>query len=325
MNRSNLFIFNSELKDIRRLIFRLCLLCLPFFVAAVFIFAVDPFNFLSTSGTIPEEIKRPVALQFNPPFWKLNKFERDPMQFVLLGDSRMASLETGIINEISGDEYTNLAYGGASMREIIDTFWVVAKKVRLRRVYVGVSLEKYNDYEITDRLTFYKSAVENPALYFVNRAVWEAAYYDLEGYLTGVKFTVGTPSTNREEFWLEELQLTAAYYRKYAEPKKYRKELLEMSNYCLNNGIELRFIIFPTHIDAQNVILESGFQAKNETFRQDLMKCGDVYDFDWPTDLTRNRSNFDDPMHIKQGMRQMVIAEVWTNELKYGRLFPYAH
>lgn len=293
----------------------------PFLLAALFILTVDPFNFFQTNGVIPDDVKRPIALQFNPPLWKLNRFEKDPKEFVLLGDSRMAALETEVIKEISGDDYANLAYGGASLREVINTFWLIAKKTQLKKVFIGISLEKYNDYEIADRVNSYVAVRDNPLIYFVNHEVWQASYYNVIGYLKGTKFTLGTTNMSKEEFWQEELQITDRYYKKYVEPKKYRQDLLEISDYCQKNNIELKFIIFPTHVDVQKLITDEGLQAQNSALRSDFTKYGDVYDFDWSNDLTENKNNFRDPVHTNQDTRRTIIAEIWKNELKYGKLF----
>ncbi len=324
MNHSNLFIFNSEKRDVVKLTVRLAWFGLPFLLAALFILIIDPFDFFEAAGVIPDEIKRPIAMQLNPPLWKLNRFEKDPKEFILLGDSRMAPLETEVIKEVSGEDYANLGYGGASVREIIETFWIIVKKTPPKKVFIGVNLEKYNDYEVTNRVSSYAAIHENPAIYFVDHGVWEAAYYNIRGYWGKAKFTLGTPNMTREEFWQEDLKTWGLYYKKYAEPKKYRQDLLEISKYCRKNGIELKFIIFPAHIDAQKLITDAGFQTQNEALHRDLTACGDVYDFNWANDLTENENNFLDPVHVNQETRRVIITEVWKNDLKYGKLLFYA-
>lgn len=324
MSRSNSSISNSETTDFLKLVNRLMLFSIPFLVLAAIILAIDPFNFFNVATIIPDEIKRPVAMQFNPPFWKLSKFEKDPKEFILIGDSRMAPLETDVIKDISGDDYANLGYGGASIQEGIGTFWFVTKLVKPKKVFIGVNPEKYNGYEITDRLSSYNSVRENPALYFVNQAVWESAYYDVNGYLTGAKFTVGTPQMTKEEFWQDDLAVTAKYYQKYADPKNYRRQLLEIADYCRKNNIDLSFIIFPTHADSQQLIVNANFQPQNAAMRRDLQACGKVYDFDWLNELTENKDNFEDPVHTTKPVRQIIIQEIWGNQLKYGKLLPAA-
>ncbi len=299
---------------------KLAIFLTPFLLAAGFITFIDPYNFLGFSHRIPDSIKFPIARDFNPCFWQLNKFEKNPTENVLLGDSRMAPLDTEVIKEISGEDYTNLGFGGGSIREIIESFWIVAQRVKLKKVFIGINPEKYNDYEITNRVIFYQAAKENIGLYFVNQAVWEAAYYDFYQYLSGTKVDISGTTMSKEDFWKFELEITGKYYQKFAEPKKYREELAKIAEYCKKNNIKLSLIIFPTHVDTQKLIVEANFTEQSKQMREDFSSWGDVYDFDWENDLTRNKENFLDPVHVNRENQEVMIKEIWGNNFKYGRL-----
>ncbi len=321
MNRSSSSISNSETADFSRLAKRLVVLLLPFLLAAGLIFVVDPFNFFAVSQIIPKDIKAPIASQFNPCFWQLNKFEHEPRENVLLGDSRMILLP-GEVKEVSGEDYANLGFGGGTVREIVDAFKVVSKKVALKKVYIGLNLDKYNDYEINNRMTFYNAAHENPALYFLNQAVWQTAYYEVKTALSGEKFKIGVPNMSKDEFWDEELAVETKYYEKYVEPVKYRKELSELAAFCRENNIKLSFIIFPTHVDAQQLIANTQMIENREKMLKDFNSGGDVYDFDWSNELTANKNNFNDPVHMNADVRKIVTREIWTNRFKFARFYP---
>ena len=119
---------------------------LPFLLAITLILVVDPFNFIGFGKAIRDSIKFPIARDLNPCFWQLNKFDKNPTENVLLGDSRMAPIDTDIVKQVSGEDYTNLGFGGGSVKEITETFWIVAKRQKLKNVFIGVNPEKYNDY-----------------------------------------------------------------------------------------------------------------------------------------------------------------------------------
>lgn len=322
MNHSNLSISNSKFQwfDAKKLFKRLFLFSIPFLSGISFITVIDPYNFLNISPVVPENIKFEVARQFNPCFWKLNKFEQSPNPFVLIGDSRMAPFEPEIIKEISGKDYANLGYGGATVKEIIETFWIVSKQINLKEVYISVNLDKYNDYEITNRVEFYKTARENSAIYFVNRGVWESAYYNLRMLLLDEKFSVGVPAMTKDEFWNEEIVIQRKYYDKYAEPKNYRKELAKIAEYCRKNNIKLEFIIFPTHVDAQKIIVDANSSEWADSMRRDLIQWGKVYDFDWTNDLTKDKENFDDLVHINSQTRKIVAQGIWGNDNRFVKI-----
>ncbi len=45
---------------------------------------------------------------------------------------------------------------------------------------------------------------------------------------------------------------------------------------------------------------------------------GDI-DFDYPSELTRNRSNFTDPMHLSDEANRWLVEELATGERRFGR------
>jgi len=311
MSRNNSYIFNSEMADAIRLFKRLSVFAIPFIAAAVFIVAVDPFDYLGLTRFIPTDTKYSVARQIDPCFWRLIHFERSPTENILLGDSRMESINTQEVERASGEPFTNLAYGGGTLAESIDSFWIAAKRVKLKRVYMGVALTSYNDYEISNRVQFYSSVRENPSLYFINRGVWEASYYVLYSSLSGKEVKLGIPPMNKDEFWQEELGTLQKYYDKYAEPIKYRKELQSVSDYCRANGIELNFIIFPMHTDAQRQIVSSNMSAYAAAMRRDLSQFGNLFDLEVDNQINRNKDNFNDPIHTSHEIQAFIIDEVW--------------
>jgi hypothetical protein len=311
MNRSNLSISNSEIAEATRFFRRMVVFALPFVLAGAFILIVDPFEYFRVVKLIPTETKYSIAKQIDPCFWRLNRFESAPTENVLLGDSRMEAINPDVIKRVSGETYTNLAYGGGTLREAFDSFWIAARRINLKHVYLGVALTSYNDYEISNRVQFYSSVRGNLALYLVNRGVWESSLYDVESAISGKEIKLGVPQMNKDEFWQVELGILQKYYDKYVEPKKYRKELRDISEYCLANGIELNFIIFPMHVDAQRQLVDSKMLENSEKMRRDLSKFGRIFDFEVDNDINRDKANFNDPVHTNQFMQEMLINEIW--------------
>ena len=322
MNRSNLFIFNSEALEFARFFRRLALFSLPFVLAAGFIAAVDPFNFLPVKSFISDEVKSGIAPQLNPCLWKMIIFSRQPADKILLGDSRMQGIKPEDIEAVSGEKYFNFGFGGASLREVIDTFWFAAEQTRLQKVYIGVNLNVYNDYENVNRTQVYKSIGENPALYFINRTVWQAALSSAYSQLTNENLKIGVPTASRDEFWLEELEIMRSYYRKFVYPKKYRQELQKIADHCRRHNIELNFIIFPSHTDEQKLIKEANLENENRQMRLDLQELGTVYDFNTETGMTTGKANFDDPVHLGLSARRELVREIWEGNLINGRKLP---
>ena len=319
MNPSNLFTSSSELHDSLRLIRRGMLFGLPFIFALVFIVLVDPFNYLKLFSVFSSDIKMAVSPELNFCFWKMNEFERDPHDSILLGDSRMMGVKSDFVHDVTGETFSNMAYGGGTLREAIDTFWFAVEKTKLRKVFMGINLNNYNDYDISNRTRMYSSINENPALYFVNRTVWESAFYVAYKQLTKSSRRLGVPTMDRESFWQYELDIMRLSYSRYSPPKKYRQEIQKISEYCRQNNIELTFVIFPTHVEEQELIVEAHLESQNRAMREDLRTLGKVLDFQYDNEITREKANYDDPIHLGVRPLRILVKEVWGNELKFGQ------
>ena len=286
-----------------------------------FIAAIDPFGFVSTRSFLSHDIKLSTSLPLNPCLWKMTEFDRAPAKNILLGDSRMMALKTAVVETVAKEPYYNFAYGGGTLREAIDTFWFAAKRVHLERVYLGVNLETYNDYNYTERTKAYPSLKATPALYFVDRTVLRSALYGLYSWALNKDLKVGVPTMDREAFWAFELNdVMSSYFAKYVEPVRYRDELRQVSAYCRANGIRLAFVVFPTHVDVQNLIKRHGLEGQNEEMRTELAAMATLFDFDYPSELTTRRENFNDPLHTVRSASDELIGEVWGGKRVFARV-----
>jgi hypothetical protein len=52
-------------------------------------------------------------------------------------------------------------------------------------------------------------------------------------------------------------------------------------------------------------------QHQEERFKNDLQKLGDLYDFDFPSLLTKNKNNFKDPYHFSDSVGIIVVKELF--------------
>lgn len=314
-------VVGSEQDDIRRFLKRLAVFAIPMVLYVAFIMAIDPFSFVSTRSLLSHKIKTATSLPLNPCLWKMTEFDRAPATNILLGDSRMMALKTDVVETVAKVPYYNFAYGGGTLREAIDTFWFAAKRVHLERVYLGVNLETYNDYNYTERTKTYPSLKATPALYVVDRTVLRSALYGLYSWALNKDLKVGVPTMDREAFWAFELnEVMASYFSKYVEPVRYREELREVSAYCRAKGIRLVFVVFPTHVDAQNLITRHGLERQNERMRTELAAMATVFDFDYPNALTTRRENFNDPVHTVGSASAELIGEVWGGKRGVARV-----
>ena len=291
---------------------RAILLVLPLLVLCAAVVAIDPFDYFGISHLVPDRVKLETSYQLNACLWKMIQYARRPCPNLLLGDSRMLSLNEQDVSSVAGRPFANMAYGGASLNEVIQTFWFAATQTRIREAWIGFGFNMYDDYNYTNRTEAFLSMRQNPLLYFANRTVLKCAAYNVYYDYKGIDPKLGVPTETREQFWQEQLgPLTAAWYSRYVYPQIYHRELQKIAGYCRANHINLGFIIFPTHIDLQRRVYDFGLEDDYRRFKQDLSALATTFDFDYPNPITESRSNFRDPYHFTGAIGQKIIHQVW--------------
>jgi hypothetical protein len=223
---------------------------------------------------------------------------------------------------VSGSEYYNFAYGGGSLKEAIATFDYAGGLIDLRRVTIGLDLNTYNGSDTKDRVSEVKAALGKPLLYLTNNTVMLAAWKLTTSAVTGNPARIGKPVGDRAAFWRQQLDVTArVYLANYRDPSAYRAQLRRIAETCHSKGIELVFIIFPSHKDLMDKIGQYGLEEENRAMREDLAAMGTVYDFAWDNELTRNEASFRDPFHFSREVATEIIGTVWGGTGDHARVY----
>ena len=79
------------------------------------------------------------------------------------------------------------------------------------------------------------------------------------------------------------------------------------------------FWIPPTHIEFQQRKVDFGLEKFDQQFVSDLQSLGDLYDFDFNSDITRNKEDYHDPMHFSHKIGEIVYHEIFFNSPQYSR------
>ncbi len=285
-------------------------LAAPFLLLAMGVYWADPFC-LFGSPFIAREVKERSAFPLNTCLTKLIAFRHAPNANILLGDSRMGLIRPEEIERVSGAKFINLSYGGASLNEMVDTFWTANKAVPLKVVYMGFGFSLYNDYNFTNRTEPAMAIIDTPLLYFTNITVLKGAFYTARLRYAGTDPGLGLPTITREELWADELQTHSNWAERYLKPVRYRSRLEEISQYCREKGIDLRFIVFPGHADLQAIPSRFGLDDQYFEFKRDLARFGPLYDFDVPNAQTANRENYKDPVHFREPIARGIVEQIW--------------
>jgi len=308
--------------ELRKFLIRAVLFAVPFLLYGIFIVVVDPYNYFSLPSPVDDGLKKEISFKLNYAMWKMLDYRQAPVENILLGDSRMMSMDTALIRETSGDVYYNFAYGGGSLKEALATFSYANDLKDLKNVFIGLDLNSYNASDNKDRVSEVLAAEDNPLLYISNNNTFLAATRLVRAQLKGQTPRIGKPKGDKDAFWKKQLEVTArVYFANYRKPLAYRRQLEELSNQCRQEGINLVFIIFPSHMDLQDKIVQYGLEEANETFRNDLSRFGLVYDFAWENDETRNRDRYKDPYHFDSQIETSIINTVWNHENHNVRIY----
>jgi len=295
---------------------------IPFILWLVIVAFVDPYNYINRkTSKVIDPLKKDISFELNFALYELLEYKYEPNQSIILGDSRARLLRSKMLNKYSERSFSNLAYSGGSINEIVKTFWLVANEQKLNDVYIGLNFDLYNKYNQMDRVTEAESIMKNFFSYAFSTYSFKATFLILKSVITGHKVTLGRPKTSKEIFWKHQLNVSAKkYYSKYKYPSEYYNELRKISKYCNTNNINLVFFIPPTHTDLQYKVKEYHLQDQETKFKNDLMTLGDLYDFNYPSNLTVNKNNFIDPYHSNEIVCEMVIRELFVkNARKYAK------
>lgn len=305
---------NNELTVVGRIAKRLLLFGLPFFAAIALVLVVDPYDCFGTGLKNMAGLKAQVAGPRNYALAKLGKYRQTREPCILLGDSKTGALSVSNITQLTGRQFANLAYGGGSLPEMIDTFWYAVSLTDIKEVYMGMNLVLYNEYQNGNRVTPALDVLNNPLLYLINRDVLSSTFETIYLKMCGVQnVEKEKPDRSREEFWRYQMNVSAKrFFAKYKHPEKYREQLAEIAAYCKEKNILLNFIILPGHADLQNSMREQyGLASAEAKMLEDIAVFGRVWNFDVVDDVTIQMDNFGDPFHVRGDRLREYEQVVW--------------
>lgn len=288
---------------------------IPVVLYILLVIFIDPYNYFTLSkGIVSNEIKRKIAYEISNPLYELIEFEKQPSPYVLLGSSQTGIFTPDVVKEFTGHRFMNMSYGGGTMPEIISTFWELDKYTELKEVYIGISFMDFNGSQYRNRVPEAIKIKSDFLSYIFSKSVLESTFLILKAVIFNIKVKIGRPDMSADKFWKYQLDVTAnRFLATHTYPAGYYESLKKISEYCNKNNIKLVFFIPAGHVEVQKKIPEFNMQAGENKFKEDLKKLGDVYDFNYPNELTKERNNFSDPFHFKDEIARTVIEELFKH------------
>jgi hypothetical protein len=110
---------------------------------AALVAGVDPYGLVG--GPTEDSREAEIAEKAHYPLWKLARYQRGRFDTVVLGDSRARALRDKYWHELGRPDAINLAYGGATIPEIYETFRIVRDDPSVRTLVVGIQLRSFDE------------------------------------------------------------------------------------------------------------------------------------------------------------------------------------
>ncbi|MFK8030362.1 MAG: hypothetical protein AB8G18_08975 [Gammaproteobacteria bacterium] len=276
-------------------------------------FVIDPFN---KNGQFNLDVpKSDVALKMHYPLYKSLEYRQQPATTVILGDSRANALKSSYFADLGRSDVYNMAYGGGTAAEIIDSFWYIQNIGVVKNVWIGLPFNLFNPSSSSSRFREVESLREKALPYYLSTLVTKASVLTAGSALAGKALKSEAPDMNKEQFWSSQLGVTTSkHYGNWQEPTELKQALIDVARYCRDNNIKLMFFIPPTHVDLQNKIDEFGLRDEYQAYLDFLGQMAPVYDFDFPNTTTRNKELFKDPYHANQEVNQNIAKWLLRGE-----------
>lgn len=295
----------------KRFILNVLILSIPLVLYLIAIAVIDPYNYLNVSKVVDKETRYNISRNVEPHLYKLIEFENYPLRNITLGDSRTNSL----FESMDYETWSNLAFRGGTLKEMVQAFWWTVEEHELDTVLIGLNLNLYNKY---NKKFWVEETIETKKNFFsyaFNKYTFKSAFLITKSFLSKKDITLLETTLSKEQFWETQISdIPHKFFEKIAYPDNYFKDLCSISDYCEKNNIKLIFWIPPTHMDFQNSLKEYHLEDDDLRFRKDLSSLGEVYDYNYPNELTTDKESFKDPLHFTHEIAILIRDEIFGSK-----------
>lgn len=167
---------------------KMALLAIPVVLWFAFFLAFEPNNYFGLKASATSS--QPVA--------RVRAYQQAPGENLILGDSRLAHFDMALVDDLTGQTWQNLAFGGASLKETLDLAdYVLDSGNPVDTMLVEVSFYTLNAGYNTDRFAALEKTLNNPLAYCFNLE------YNVNALTVAMDTLRGTPDTIESGDWVE--------------------------------------------------------------------------------------------------------------------------
>ncbi len=312
----------------QKLLKKTAIFLIPFLIVFLLFFLLEPFDYFGLKHN---------ATYLSKPLSAMREVRNEQPANIILGDSRMANLNVAYIEELTGEDWTMLGFGGASLGECIELFWYATEHTALERCVFGVNFYSSGGEQGVGRIPLVQGQADNLFTFVSNFNNWlevvNAAKYRTKNLLAGLldkpawleypedptTFDLVPVSDEMGETYHKYLEDYAAVLRNqlgdswFVAPETLQK-LYEVADYCDGHGIALTFV-FPPMIDSvfELVLSPMGIEADVEALKQALLDRAPVFDLQFRNAFSADDANFHDGFHLAGPQKKLLAELIFTD------------
>ncbi len=302
---------------------RLALLLTPVYLWLAFFVAFEPNNYFGLKADT--DSSQPVA--------RVRAYQQEPGNRLIIGDSRLAHFDMDLVAEVSGQEWQNLAFGGASLRESLDLAdFVLDSGNEVEEILFELSFYTVNANYDTDRFSALEETLNNPLAYCLNLEYNVNALTMFMNTVNNTPDTIESGDWGPADYFDEEGNAIPLHWKLYQYPSLIdskcsswsvnEEELLrlgDLTRRCSEEGVKLTIVLPPMAEIVRTEVCEK--YAIDEKMQADVLPllqewsndygCT-VLDYEWGGScITDDDTQFFDGFHLdeKYGLPD------WTRQL----------
>lgn len=302
---------------------RLALLLTPVYLWLAFFVAFEPNNYFGLKADT--DSSQPVA--------RVRAYQQEPGTRLIIGDSRLAHFDMDLVAEVSGQEWQNLAFGGASLRESLDLAdFVLDSGNEVEEILFELSFYTVNANYDTDRFSALEETLNNPLAYCLNLEYNVNALTMFMNTVNNTPDTIESGDWGPADYFDEEGNAIPLHWKLYQYPslidskcsswsvnEEELQRLGDLARRCSEEGVKLTIALPPMAEIVRTEVCEK--YAIDEKMQADVLPllqewsndygCT-VLDYEWGGScITDDDTQFFDGFHLdeKYGLPD------WTRQL----------
>ncbi len=204
----------------RKTILKCFLILAPFVLYFVAFFIFEPYNYFGIKS----------YANTNSVIYRTRAYIQNPTDSILVGDSRLAHMDMELVEQLTGERYSNLSFGGASLTEAMDLYeYALEQNPDLKNVVMALSFYTLNTSYFKDRTEHIELVVENPLAYMTNFDYNIEMLNEVRMLLQGER----SAPTTEQGIWGDE-----CFVDQDGNPLPYRQNLIDYASETIYNATE---------------------------------------------------------------------------------------